>query len=231
MAAPIHLTVVIPTFNEADQIRAAMQSLAPLQSRLRSESLIADGGSCDGTAELAAESADAVIHAPRGRALQMNLAAAQAKGRHLLFLHADTRVCERSAQALERQIARDAVWGRFDVRLSGARPLLRLVERLMNLRSRLTGIATGDQAMFVRREVFEQVGGFPAIPLMEDIALSRRLKAIAPPVCLREPVLTSSRRWEQRGIGNTILLMWRLRLLYFFGADPHHLAREYHRDR
>jgi len=128
-------------------------------------------------------------------------------------------------------MARRAAWGRFDVRLSGTHPLLRVVENAMNWRSRLSGIATGDQAMFVRREIFERVGGFPPIPLMEDIALSRKLKRLAAPVCLPQRVSTSSRRWEEQGIWPTILMMWRLRLRYALGADPAQLAGEYYRER
>ncbi len=119
-------------------------------------------------------------------------------------------------------------WGRFDVRLSGSQLLLRVVATLMNWRSRLTGIATGDQAIFVRRALFEKVGGFPEIPLMEDIALARALKKCGPPLCLKQRVLTSSRRWEQHGILRTIFLMWRLRLAYALGADPAQLVKRYY---
>jgi rSAM/selenodomain-associated transferase 2 len=159
----------------------------------------------------------------------MNAGANVATRDYLLFLHVDTRLPENANLLLIQAFETDAVWGRFDVKLSGKRPLLRMIEISMNWRSRLTGIATGDQAIFVRRDVFERIGGFPEISLMEDVALSKRLKRIARPVCLRERVTTSSRRWEQNGTVRTILLMWGLRLLYFLGADPAKLAAAYYR--
>jgi rSAM/selenodomain-associated transferase 2 len=157
----------------------------------------------------------------------MNAGARAARGAYLWFLHADTRVLPGALAALEDACSGGALWGRFDVRLSGRQPLLRLVERLMNLRSCLTGIATGDQGIFVTRAGFEDVGGYPEIPLMEDIALSRALRRRARPLCVRTPIETSSRRWEGRGLLRTILLMWRLRLAYALGADPRRLARRY----
>lgn len=158
----------------------------------------------------------------------MNAGARQARGDVLMFLHADTVVSAEALAALLTEFpASGRSWGWFDVRLSGRHPMLRVVERLMNVRSRLTGITTGDHAIFVRRATFEEVGGYPDIPLMEDIALSRRLKRASRPLCLAQPVITSSRRWEEKGILRTILLMWRLRLAYALGADPHRLARSY----
>jgi rSAM/selenodomain-associated transferase 2 len=222
------LSIVVPVLNEAGLIEAALSALQPLRER-GAEIIVADGGSRDGTAELAAPFVSRVIPAPKGRAVQMNAGARMATGDLLLFLHADTRLPDGADRVLVRAFETGAVWGRFDVRLSGRHPLLRIVAMLMNRRSRLTGIATGDQAMFVRREVFERVGGFPAIPLMEDIALSKTLKRIAPPRCLRERVTASGRRWEEQGMLRTILLMWELRLRYLFGADPADLARRYYR--
>jgi len=157
----------------------------------------------------------------------MNAGAQAARGTVLWFLHADTLAPPDADHLLLAALDRGAVWGRFDVRLSGRQPLLRVVERLMNLRSCLSSIATGDQGIFVRRAAFDATGGFPDQPLMEDIALSARLKQIGKPVCLRPPLITSSRRWESRGILRTILLMWRLRLLYALGADPARLAQLY----
>ena len=146
----------------------------------------------------------------------------------MLFLHADTIVPPGAMAAFLADFpASRWAWGRFDVRLSGHNFMLRVVEKMMNIRSRLSGIATGDQAIFVRREAFERVGGYPEIPLMEDIALSRALKRLSRPLCIREPVVTLSRRWEEEGILRTIFLMWRLRLAYALGADPHRLARSY----
>ena len=181
--------------------------------------IVVDGGSEDGTAQLAAGLCDRVVTAPRGRAAQMNAGAREATGDILLFLHADTRLPENFI--LERH-----VWGRFDVRIEGRHPLLKVVAWSMNLRSRLTGIATGDQAIFVRRDAFP---GFPEIPLMEDVALSRVVKRRCRPACLRAKVITSGRRWESRGVLRTILLMWRLRAMYAMGASPEALARRYER--
>jgi rSAM/selenodomain-associated transferase 2 len=162
----------------------------------------------------------------------MNAGAAAAAGRVLLFLHADTELPPDADRLILAGLAAPGrCWGRFDVRLSGGRPLLRVVERAMNLRSRLTGICTGDQAMFVRRDVFHAVGGFPPIALMEDIALSRKLKRHGPPLCLARPAVTSSRRWEEHGVLATVLAMWGLRLRYFFGADPARLAQSYEKQR
>jgi rSAM/selenodomain-associated transferase 2 len=158
----------------------------------------------------------------------MNAGAAKASGDVLLFLHADTRLPTAAEHAILDGLERSGLcWGRFDVRIEGRNPLLLVVGWLMNLRSRLTGIATGDQAMFVRRQAFETVGRFAEIPLMEDIALSKRLKRVSRPLCIRERVITSGRRWEENGILATVMLMWRLRLAYFFGADPKELARRY----
>jgi rSAM/selenodomain-associated transferase 2 len=193
-----------------------------LRSR-RHEVIVVDGGSEDGTREQAAALADQVITAPRGRASQMNAGAAAARGAALLFLHADTLLPD-DADALVLAALRQAEWGRFDVRIEGRSPLLSAVAFFMNLRSRLTGIATGDQAIFVRRAAF---GGFPDQPLMEDIAFSTRMRRRSAPACLRERVVTSGRRWESRGVLRTIILMWRLRLAYFLGASPERLARRY----
>jgi rSAM/selenodomain-associated transferase 2 len=158
----------------------------------------------------------------------MNAGAAKASGDVLLFLHADTRLPRDTEHVVLNGLERSKrVWGRFNVRIEGKHPLLWLVAWLMNIRSRLTGIATGDQAIFVRRDAFNAAGGFPEIPLMEDVALCQRLKRASWPLCLREKVVTSGRRWEKNGVVSTVLLMWRLRLAYFFGADPKDLARQY----
>src|SRR6267143_357066 len=187
------------------------------------EVIVVDGGSDDGTASLAAPACDRLLIAARGRALQMNTGARAARREALVFLHADTRLPERADELILAALAR-ASWGRFDVRIASRRPLLGVVACAMNLRSRLTGIATGDQAIFVRRDAFPD---FPEIPLMEDVALSRLLKRGGPPACLRSRVTTSARRWEAHGVLRTILLMWRLRLLYALGAAPQRLARDY----
>ncbi len=221
------LSIIIPVLDEEAEIADALAALAPLRSR-GVETIVVDGGSRDQTVALAAPLADRVIAAPRGRAAQMNAGAAAAMGDVLLFLHADTRLPAAADRLALDGLARSSrQWGRFDVRISGRHPLLRVVAALMNIRSRLTGIATGDQAIFVRRDLFERVGGFPAIPLMEDVALSRLLKRTGEPLCLAPRAITSGRRWERRGVMRTILLMWRLRLAYSLGAAPTRLARLY----
>jgi len=208
--------------NEARGIRAQLEALAPLRARGH-EVIVADGGSTDGTADLAAGLCDRVLNTPRGRALQMNAGARAATGSALLFLHADTRLPPGADQLVLRSLE-TGIWGRFDVRIEGRHPLLKVVGCAMSLRSRLTGIATGDQAIFVRREAF---AGFPEIALMEDIAFCKRMKRDGPPACLRAKVLTSGRRWESHGVLRTIVLMWSLRLLYFLGAPPERLIRFY----
>jgi len=226
MKAP-RLSIVIPTLNERETIGAALAALQPLRER-GCEVIVVDGGSADGTADLARPLADAVLSSQPGRARQQNAGAAAASGETLLFLHADTRLPEGAEVLVEDGLRRAGRgWGRFDVRLSGRHPMLRVIGWMMNLRSRLTGIATGDQAIFVRRERFREIGGFPGIPLMEDVALSKMLKRRGPPLCLREAAVTSSRRWEQRGVWRTMVLMWRLRLAYWLGADPTLLADRY----
>jgi rSAM/selenodomain-associated transferase 2 len=221
----VKLSIIVPALDEAAGIAATLEALAPLRAE-RHEVIVVDGGSADATAAIAAPLADRVIQAPRGRARQMNAGAAIAAGDALLFLHADTRLPEHAAQVVREALERRG-WGRFDVRIEGSSRWLAVVAFSMNLRSRLTGIATGDQAMFMRRDVFAGAGGFADIPLMEDVALSARLKAISPPACVAARVVTSGRRWERRGVLRTVLLMWRLRLAYFFGARPEDLARRY----
>lgn len=221
------LSVVIPALNEAAGIETVLLPLQPWR-KVGHEVMVVDGGSADDTRERAEPLADRVLVAPRGRASQMNVGATVSGEDVLCFLHADTVVPVAGAALILRALGRQRRdWGRFDVRLSGSHRVLRVVERLMNLRSRLTGMATGDQAMFVRRALFEEVGGFPDIALMEDIALSQRLKRHGRPACIRVPVTTSSRRWEAQGVIRTIALMWRLRLAYFLGADPNRLALRY----
>jgi rSAM/selenodomain-associated transferase 2 len=221
------LSIIVPVLNEGEGIAATLDALADLRA-LGTEVIVVDGGSRDATIQRARLRADRVIPAPRGRALQMNAGAAKATGDVLLFLHADTRLPRDADHVLLNGLERSGrSWGRFSVKIEGRSPLLILVGWLMGLRSRATGIATGDQAIFVRRDAFQTVGGFPEIPLMEDIALCKRLKRVSAPLCLSERVITSGRRWEQNGVINTIVLMWRLRLAYFFGADPKELAEQY----
>lgn len=220
------LRIVMPVLNEGASLARRLSELRPLRER-GAELVVVDGGSTDATWAIACRHADRVLLAPRGRAPQMNAGARGAATDVLLFLHADTALPAEADRWVGEAIAAGAAWGRFDVRIDSREPLLRLVGGAMNLRSRLSGIATGDQAMFVRRRVFEQAGGFPEVALMEDIALSERLKRFGRPACLRWPVLTSARRWENQGTVKTILLMWQLRARYFFGADPRALALRY----
>jgi rSAM/selenodomain-associated transferase 2 len=221
------LSIIMPVLDEGESIAERLDDLADLRS-LGVEVIVVDGGSRDATVPRARLRADCVISAPRGRAPQMNAGAARASGDVLLFLHADTRLPADADHLVLDGLQRSGrTWGRFDIKIEGSHPLLPAVARLMGIRSRITGIATGDQAMFVRRDAFLAAGGFPAIPLMEDVALSKRLKRVSRPLCLREFVVTSGRRWEKNGIFSTILLMWKLRLAFFFGADPKQLAHRY----
>jgi rSAM/selenodomain-associated transferase 2 len=228
MMPPLRLSIIVPVLNEAGVIADTLDALAPLRAQGH-EVIVVDGGSNDGTQKLLSGRADAVLDAPRGRARQMNAGAADAHGDVLLFLHADTRLPPQAdvlvAQALQR--GGDCEWGRFDVHIAGRSPMLPLIAALMNLRSRFTGIATGDQAMFVRRALFDRIGGFADIALMEDIELSRRLRAFSPPACLRERVVTSGRRWDANGAWRTVLLMWRLRWRYWRGEPADVLAKAY----
>jgi rSAM/selenodomain-associated transferase 2 len=221
------LSIIIPVVDEAANIVAALEALGVLRAR-GVEVMVVDGGSGDQTIALARPLADRVIDAPRGRASQMNAGAAIARGGVFLFLHADTRLPANADRVVLGALGQSGrAWGRFDVRIEGTHPLFPAVALFMNARSRATGITTGDQAMFVTRDAFAAVGGFPDIALMEDITLARNLKRVSRPLCLRERVTTSGRRWEKRGVVRTILLMWRLRLMYFFGARPEDLARQY----
>jgi rSAM/selenodomain-associated transferase 2 len=221
------LSVIVPVLNEAPGIEGCLAPLRLWRAR-GAEVIVVDGGSSDATRSLAAPLADRVLRAPLGRARQMNAGAAASAGDVLVFVHADTILPAGGMEAIERAlVGSGCAWGRFDVAIASADPLLALVALLMNARSRLTGVATGDQAIFARRAAFEAVGGYPAIPLMEDVALSKALKRLSPPACLAERVLASGRRWEREGTLRTIFLMWRLRLAYALGADPRHLARRY----
>lgn len=223
----MQLSIIVPMLDEAMQLPELFAHVLPLQ-RAGCEVIFADGGSRDGSARLAEVAGFAVVQTERGRARQMNAGAALANGEGLLFLHTDTRLPQGALHHITQAIeANDHCWGRFDVRISGRPFMLRVVSSMMNWRSRLTGIATGDQAMFVRRDVFEQLRGFPEQPLMEDIEMSKRLKALSRPACIAACVLTSGRRWETRGVWRTIVLMWRLRWAYWRGADAAKLAGLY----
>jgi rSAM/selenodomain-associated transferase 2 len=222
----VRLSLIVPVLNEAKGIVAALQDLAPLRAA-GAEVIVVDGGSSDATRELCADLADQVVPGPRGRARQMNFGAARAAGSVLLFLHADTKLPNGAMKFVRGAVAAGHAWGRFDVAIEGRSRLFPLIAALMNRRSRLTGIATGDQAIFVRRELFNLLGGYPDQPLMEDIELCKRLRRHGPPACLPQRVLTSGRRWEARGVWRTVLLMWRLRFLYWMGVPAERLARAY----
>jgi rSAM/selenodomain-associated transferase 2 len=223
----MRLSIIVPVLDEASAIADHLRMLAPVRAG-GAEIIVVDGGSRDRTAEIAEGLADRVLNASRGRASQMNAGASTAAGDVLLFLHADTRLPARADAVIRDALAAGGrAWGRFDVRIEGRAAILPVVARLMNWRSRLTGIATGDQAIFVTRDAFRAVGGYPDIPLMEDIVLSRRLKRLSPPVCLAARVTTSGRRWDERGAVRTIWTMWRLRLAFALGVDPRRLASSY----
>lgn len=220
------LSLIVPVLNEAVGLPELCAHLLPLQ-RQGAEVIVVDGGSEDGSAELVEVLGLRLVRSPRGRALQMNAGTAAASGDVLLFLHADTRLPPAALLRLKASVTQTHDWGRFDVRIEGRPAMLRLVAWLMNWRSRLTGIATGDQAIFMSRTAFDTVGGFPPQPLMEDIEISKRLRRLGRPICLAEPVVTSGRRWEQRGVWRTIFLMWRLRWDYWRGVPAHQLAEAY----
>ena len=222
----MQLSIIIPARNEAAGIETLLQQLQALRA-CGHEVILVDGGSIDATTTLAQPLCDKVLTAPAGRARQMNAGAQVAQGEVLWFLHADSQIPADAGRLMLDAVHDGHSWGRFDVRLSGSQRLLRTVGYLMNLRSRITGIATGDQGVFVRRDLFLDIGGFADLPLMEDIELTTRLKRQQRPACLRQQLLTSSRRWEQNGVLRTIALMWSLRLAWSLGVPVERLAVYY----
>lgn len=224
--ADVKLSIIVPMLNEAAQLPDLFAHLLPFQ-RSGCEIIFADGGSTDGSAKLAAVMGFKVVQSERGRARQMNAGAVVAQGNVLLFLHADTRLPVGAMQQIEHALTGEKIWGRFDVCITGRPFMLRVIGQFMNLRSRLSGIATGDQAIFMRRIVFERLRGYPDQPLMEDVEMCKRLKTFSRPACISSCVTTSGRRWETRGVWSTILLMWRLRWAYWRGTDAAELARLY----
>lgn len=221
------ISIIIPVLNEAEALRLHL----PLLQHVRlagHELIVIDGGSTDGEMKLIEPLVDTLVESSPGRARQMNAGARVARGEVLLFLHIDTVLPADGLDQIQSAMRKLSImWGRFDVRLSGQRPVFRLIEFMINLRSRVSGVATGDQGIFVRASVFRRLGGFPDLPLMEDVALSKSLRRIVSPVCLRTRVTTSSRRWEKHGVMRTVLLMWWLRMLYFLGVSPARLHEMY----
>ncbi|MEW8564101.1 MAG: TIGR04283 family arsenosugar biosynthesis glycosyltransferase [Candidatus Thiodiazotropha sp.] len=222
----IKLSIIVPCLNEGPTLERCLQDLQPLRCAGH-ELILVDGGSEQALIDNNATYVDKLLRSQPGRARQMNSGAKKASGDVYWFLHADSRLSEGMDRAIMSVAGSTGFWGRFDVRLSGSHPLFRVIERMMNWRSRISGIATGDQGIFVERRLFDQVGGFPQQPLMEDIEISRRLKRLTHPHSLPGPLETSSRRWESQGILRTILLMWLLRLAYWAGVSPRHLVRLY----
>lgn len=222
----MRFSIIVPVLNEAGAMSALAAQLRPLM-REGAEVLLVDGGSTDDTCALAVRAGLQVLHSACGRATQMNAGAARTTGDVLLFLHADTQLPPRALEQVQSSLQPPYCWGRFDVRISGQSRMLGVVAFMMNWRSRLTGMATGDQAIFMTRQAFESIGGMPEQPLMEDIEVSRRLRELASPACLRCKVTTSGRRWDSRGVWRTIFLMWRLRWAYWRGTPASQLAEAY----
>ncbi|MEQ1545590.1 TIGR04283 family arsenosugar biosynthesis glycosyltransferase [Methyloglobulus sp.] len=225
----MNFSIIIPTLNEELSIKQCLIALQPLRECC--EIIVVDGGSTDNTERLAKPLVDKLIASEKGRAIQMNAGVENAKGNMLIFLHADTFLPPEALNHLAQAINGKQQWGRFDVELRGSHLMLKMIAFFMNWRSRITGIATGDQVIFVNKQLFESVGYYPVIPLMEDVALCKKLKKISPPICLKTKAISSGRRWEKFGVFKTIVLMWSLRLRYFFGADPQVLALLYSRGR
>ena len=220
------VSIIIPVLNEAEHIADTLKSLDAYR-RQGHEVIVIDGGSNDDTVSITQQYADKVLHSDAGRAIQMNSGIDEAQGDALLFLHADTRLPGDAVSKVINAIEDGYFWGRFNVRLSGKHFMFRIIERMMNMRSCITGVATGDQAIFVGLESIEIVGTYPQLPLMEDVVFSKRLRKLGWPACIKQQVVTSSRHWEDKGILRTMLLMWRLRLLFFLGVSADKLARQY----
>lgn len=219
------ISIIIPVLNEECSIKSLLQQLQTYRQQGH-EVIVVDGGSSDKTVSISNSLADKVIKSESGRALQMNNGAAHSENDILWFLHADTLISDKAIENIQQALNKND-WGRFNVKLSGSNILFRLIEKMMNVRSCLTGIATGDQGIFVKKHVFNVVNGYPDIPLMEDIEISKKLKLISRPICIKEILTTSSRRWEEKGILSTVLLMWKFRLLYWMGVSADKLAAQY----
>ena len=224
------VSVIIPVLNEESAIREKLPAMQWIR-QAGHELVVVDGGSIDDSFGVAQKYTDTAITSSQGRAAQMNAGASIATGDVLLFLHVDTVLPTNGINNILTYCSNNKgklTWGRFNVHLSGSHFMFRVIETLMNFRSRVSGIATGDQAIFINKDLFEKIGGYKEIPIMEDIEISRRLKKISRPACIQSHVITSSRRWETSGIYRTVFLMWRLRLSYWLGADPMRLAKQYY---
>jgi len=222
----VQISIVIPVLNEAEQLGDKLKALQHLRDCC--QLILVDGGSTDDSRSVAEPWVDKLVSSLPGRAIQMNAGAAQADADVLLFLHIDTQLPDDAIELMISAVNNAYLWGRFDVAFNTTQTMFKLIAFFMNHRSRLTGIGTGDQCLFMTQQAFQSVGGFPQIALMEDVAISTKLKKLGKPACLKAKVITSARRWQQHGIFRTILLMWRLRLAYFFGADPNKLAMRYY---
>jgi len=220
------ISIIIPVLNEAQALPLYLNQLQHLRAKGH-EVILVDGGSDDNSCQLAEGMVDSFHKCERGRARQMNSGVGHATGQLLLFLHADTQLPKNVDMMLASTVYSDRAWGWFDVRLSGSHVLLRVIEWFMNIRSRMTGVATGDQAIFITTELFKEVNGFPEIELMEDISISKKLRRVCWPITVSGKVTTSSRRWEDNGIFRTVLKMWGIRLRYFLGTKPSTLAGLY----
>jgi len=224
------ISIIIPTLNEEASLAAALPVLQDYRQRGH-EIILVDGGSHDRTLSIARPHVDRLMQTVKGRAHQMNEGAEVANHPILLFLHADTQLPPMADQLILEALQPETLhWGRFDIRLNNEKLIYRVIENSVNWRSALSGIVTGDQAIFVKKRSFEDVGYFDRIPLMEDVSLSKKLKKISSPLRLKEQVLTSSRRWEKHGVLRTILLMWQLRAAYALGVKPEKLADKYYPD-
>jgi len=221
------ISIIVPVYNEASSIETFLKSLQ-LFRQYGHEIVLVDGKSQDQTLQLARPYVDRMISSEKSRARQMDLGAKMASGQVFLFLHADTQLPELADQLILNSLAQGFHWGRFNIRLSGSDKLFRLIEKMMNWRSCLTGIATGDQAIYLSKMLYKDIGGFPQIALMEDIELCTRLIKWTKPDCIKQTVISSSRRWEKNGIIRTVLLMWMMRLQYFFGVSPEKLQKQYY---
>lgn len=220
-------SVIIPTLNEADYVVPTLERLQAARARGH-EVILVDGGSSDDTCGAASGMVDRVLECAPGRAGQMNHGAGNAHGDIFIFLHADTWLHNEFDGILDERGISERTWGHFGIRLSGSHIMFRCIERLMNLRVRLTGIVTGDHTIFTGRHLFRRMNGYADIPLMEDVELTRRLNKISPPVRIGQTVTSSSRRWEKHGIARTVLLSWTLRSCYALGFDPRDLVKQYY---